>query len=53
MREPTRKNAILDLLLVYREVLMGEVGTDSYIGYSDYEIVMFKICGERGKDATN
>lgn len=41
IREPTRKNAILDLLLVYREVLMGEVGTDSHIGYSDYEVREF------------
>jgi len=32
---------------------MGDIGTDSLIGHSDYEVVKFKICDERGKAATN
>ncbi|GAB0205816.1 hypothetical protein GRJ2_003047200 [Grus japonensis] len=52
LKEPTRKGALLDLLLVNREGLMGEVAIGGRLGHSDHEVVEFKIFGDRRKTAT-
>lgn len=44
--------AFLDLLLLNREGLMGEVAIRSLLGRSDREVVKFKISGDRRKIAT-
>ena len=43
LKEPTRKGALLDLLLVNREGLLGEVAIGGRLGHSDHEVVEFKI----------
>ena len=48
-REPTRKGALLDLLLVNREGLVSEVAIGGHLGHSDHEAVKFKIFGDRRK----
>ncbi|GAB0207049.1 ubiquitin-associated protein 1 [Grus japonensis] len=52
LKEPTRKGALLDLLLVNREGLVGEVAIGGCLGHSDHEVVEFKIFGDRRKTAT-
>ncbi|GAB0203202.1 hypothetical protein GRJ2_002785800 [Grus japonensis] len=52
LKEPTRKGALLDLLLVNREGLVGEVAIGGRLGHSDHEVVEFKIFGDRRKTAT-
>ncbi|GAB0180024.1 hypothetical protein GRJ2_000467700 [Grus japonensis] len=52
LKEPTRKGALLDLLLMNREGLMGEVAIGGHLGHSDHEVVEFKIFGDRRKTAT-
>ena len=47
-----RKGATLDLLLVNREGLVGEVANGGCLGRSDHEVVEFKIFGDRRKTAT-
>ena len=42
-REPTRKDALLDLLFVNREGLVGNVMVGGCLGHSDHEIIEFKI----------
>lgn len=50
LRELTRKSALLDLLLVNGEGLVGEVvARDGHLGRSDHEVVEFKIFGNRKK----
>ncbi|KAK4827172.1 hypothetical protein QYF61_015134 [Mycteria americana] len=43
LSEPTRKDALLDLLFVNREGLVGDVMVGGCLGHSDYEMVEFKI----------
>ncbi|GAB0210316.1 mitochondrial enolase superfamily member 1 [Grus japonensis] len=43
LSEPTRKDALLDLLFVNREGLMGDVMVGDCLGHSDHERVGFKI----------
>ena len=41
LRELTRKGALLDLLFVNREGLMGKVVTGGCLGHSDHKVVEF------------
>ena len=51
-REPTRKDALLDLLFVNREGLVGNVMVGGCLGHSDHEITEFKIASVmRKKDS--
>lgn len=43
LREPARKGALLDLLLVSGEGLVGEVMIGGYLDHGDHEVVKFKI----------
>ncbi|XP_040977464.1 uncharacterized protein LOC121232961 [Aquila chrysaetos chrysaetos] len=43
LREPTRKDALLDLLFVNREGIVGDVLVGGCLGHSDHEMVEFKI----------
>ena len=43
LSEPTRKDALLDLLFVNREGLVGDVMVGGCLGHSDHEMVEFKI----------
>ena len=52
LREPTRKGALLDLLFVNREGLMGKVVIGGCLGHSDHEVVEFQIIGDRRKNAS-
>ncbi|GAB0202528.1 mitochondrial enolase superfamily member 1 [Grus japonensis] len=52
LKEPTRKGALLDLLLMNREGLLGEMAIGGCLGHSDHEVVEFKIFGDRRKTAT-
>lgn len=52
LREPARKGALLDLLLVSGEGLVGEVMIGGYLDHSDNEVVKFKIFSDRRKTAT-
>jgi len=52
LREPTRKGALLDLLLVKREGLAGKVALSGHLGHSNHEVVEFKTFGDRRKTAT-
>ena len=52
LTEPTRKGALLDLLLENREGLVGDVVIGGRLGHSDHEVVEFKIYGDRRKSAT-
>ena len=52
LREPTRKGALLDLLLRNREGLVGNVVIGGRLGHSVHEAVEFKIFGDRRKTAT-
>lgn len=50
LREPTRKDALLDLLIVNREGLVDEVAVEGYLhGLIDHNVFQFKILGIRGK----
>lgn len=40
--ESARKDALLDLLFVYREGLMGDATGDCFLDYSGHEMVEFK-----------
>ncbi|KAM9591477.1 uncharacterized protein ACIBXB_006274 [Morphnus guianensis] len=51
LRELTRKGALLDLLFVNREGLMGEVVIGGCLGHSDHEVVEVQIVGNRRKTA--
>ena len=44
--EPTRGGALLDLLLVNREELVGEVKVGGHLGCSDHEMIKFSILRE-------
>ena len=44
--EPTREGALLDLLLVNREELLGEVKVGGCLGCSDCEMIELSILGE-------
>ena len=46
MSEPSREGALLDLLLVNREELAGEVKVGGCLGCSDHEMIEFSILGE-------
>lgn len=51
-REPTRKDALLDLLFVNREGLVGNVMVGGCLGHSDHESTEFKIASVmRKKDS--
>ena len=52
LRELTRKGAFLDLFLIERESLMGEVATGGCLGHSSHEAVKFQIYGNRRKPAS-
>ena len=52
LREPTRKGALLDLLLENREGLVEDVAIGGCLGHSDHGAVEFKIFGDRRKTAT-
>lgn len=41
VREPTREGPLLDLLLVNREALVGEVTVGGHLGYSDHKMIVF------------
>lgn len=43
MEEPTRGGALLDLILVNKEGLVGDVKVESSLGCSDHEIVEPRI----------
>jgi len=45
-REPTRRGVPLGLLFTNRKGLVGDVEVRSYLGQSDYEMVVFSILGE-------
>lgn len=44
LNEPTRKDALLDLLFVNREELMGNVMGGGCLGHSDHKMVVLQIC---------
>ena len=44
--EPTRGGALLDLLPVNREELVGEVKVGGRLGCSDHKMIEFSILGE-------
>ena len=44
--ETTREGALLDLLLVNREELVGEVKVGGHLGCSDHEMIEFSILRE-------
>lgn len=46
VREPTRRGVPLGLLFTNRKGLVGDVEVRSYLGQSDYEMVVFSILGE-------
>lgn len=52
LREPTRKGALLDLLLENRVCLVRDVAIGGHLGHNDHEIVEFEIFGDRRKTAT-
>lgn len=52
LRKPTRKGALLDLLLVNREGLVGKMVIGGCLGHNDQEVVEFKIFGDRRKTTT-
>lgn len=43
VREPTRGDALLDLLFMNREVLVGDVVVGSHLGHSNYKMIEFFI----------
>lgn len=49
LREMTRKGALLDLLVVNRYGLTGEVMIGGCLGHSGHEMVEFKFFGDRRK----
>ncbi|PKU47773.1 nipped-b-like protein [Limosa lapponica baueri] len=49
--ELTRESALLDLLLVNREELVGEVEVGGRLGHSDHEMIEFSILGETRRKA--
>ncbi|PKU47277.1 adaptin ear-binding coat-associated protein 1 [Limosa lapponica baueri] len=52
VREATRESALLDLLLVNREGLVGDVKVGGRLGQSDHEIIEFSILGEARRGAS-
>lgn len=48
-RETARKGALLGLLLVSSDGLVGEVVTGGCLGYSDHAVVEFKVLVFGGK----
>jgi len=42
-KEPTRRGAMLDLVLINKEGLAGDVKFKGSLGYGDHEMVEFKI----------
>ncbi|PKU40554.1 rna-directed dna polymerase from mobile element jockey-like [Limosa lapponica baueri] len=46
VREPTREGALLDLLFVNREGLVGDVTVGGHLGYRDREMIEFLILRE-------
>ena len=52
LREMTRKGALLDLLFVNREGLMGQVVIGGCLGHSDHEVFDFQIVCDRRKTAS-
>ena len=52
LREPTRKGALLNLLLEKREGLVGDMAIGSHLGHSDHEVVELRFYGDRRKTAT-
>ncbi|KAJ7410618.1 rna-directed dna polymerase from mobile element jockey-like [Pitangus sulphuratus] len=51
LREVTRKDALLDLLLVNRKDLVNKVEIGGRLGHSDHEAIKFKISVDRKKSA--
>ena len=49
LSEPARKDALLGLLFVNREGLVGDVMVGACLGHSDHEMVEFKIFSVRKK----
>ncbi|KAJ7424810.1 hypothetical protein WISP_26561 [Willisornis vidua] len=52
LMKPTRKNALLELLLVNRVDPMSEVDIGACLGHSDHENTKFKISVDRRKSAS-
>ncbi|KAM6364410.1 uncharacterized protein J5M81_015706 [Pluvialis apricaria] len=52
VKEPTRGSALLDLLFVNREGLVGDVKVGGRLGHSDHEMVEFSILGEARRGAS-
>ncbi|PKU45296.1 rna-directed dna polymerase from mobile element jockey-like [Limosa lapponica baueri] len=50
--EPTRESTLLDLLLVNREGLVGDVKVQGCLGQSDHEIIEFSILAEARQGAS-
>ncbi|KAK4827898.1 LOW QUALITY PROTEIN: hypothetical protein QYF61_022321 [Mycteria americana] len=50
--EPTREGALLDLLFVNREGLVGDVMVGGCLGHSDHERIEFLILGEERRGAS-
>ncbi|GAB0205778.1 hypothetical protein GRJ2_003043400 [Grus japonensis] len=48
-KEVIRKGVLLELLLMNKEELVGEVVIGGCLGHSDHEVVEFQIVGERRK----
>ena len=52
LSEPARKDALLDLLIMTREALVGDVMVGGCLGHSDHEMVEFKLLSvKRKKDS--
>lgn len=49
LRESTRKGVLLDLILLNRESLMGEVVNSGHLGHSDQEVLNSKSFVTGGK----
>ncbi|PKU29997.1 hypothetical protein llap_19699 [Limosa lapponica baueri] len=52
VREPTMEAALLDLLFVNREGLVGDVTVGDCLGHSDYEMIEFSVLREARRGAS-
>ncbi|XP_019469894.1 carbonic anhydrase-related protein [Meleagris gallopavo] len=52
VNKPTKRYALLDLLLTNREGLVGGVDTRSCLGKSDHKMVEFSILGDVGRQSS-
>ncbi|PKU41370.1 adaptin ear-binding coat-associated protein 1 [Limosa lapponica baueri] len=52
VREPTREGALLDLLFINREGLVGDVTVGGRLGHSDHEMIEFSVLREARRGAS-